>query len=371
MREAEMNILFFVITVILVGLLILSFQRNASVVKEKEQYILARDTALDISNRVVNTKEPAELYQYILEACLKLIPKAKFGSILMFNTEGLLTARASIGFNRDEINRFRLKLEESFLYIATKGKLDKTVIINRLEDLVLPQNIVNSGDQGFAIRSEVSAPLRVGGELAGLLCIDGDQNGIFSEQDIYILDYMASQIGIVIRNQKMYSEMLRISRYDGLSNLLNRDSFDREAEKLLKDPSRDTSTLHYVLMDLDNLKMANDTIGHHFGDEVIKSFSALIQKYLGKNDLFGRYGGDEFAAVIQGDPLNVSHCLEDASNEFTDTKVGLLATEFVPSFSYGIACFQESDLNLDTLYKLADKRMYDLKARKKRHADHS
>lgn len=366
-----MNIIFFVIIVILVGLLILSIQRNASVVREKEQFILARDTMLEISNRVVNTRDPAELYQYILEACLKLIPKAKFGSILMFNSEGLLAAKASIGFNRDEISRFRLKLEESFLYVATKGKLDKTVIINRIEDLILPENIVTCGDQGSALRSEVSAPLRVGGELAGMLCINGDQNGIFSEQDIHTLDYMASQIGIVIRNQKMYSEMLRISMYDGLSNLLNRDSFDKETEKLLKDPSKDASTLHYVLMDLDNLKMANDTVGHHFGDEVIKSFAALIQKYLGKNDLFGRYGGDEFAAVIQGDPLQVSHCLEDASNEFVETKVGLLATDFVPSFSYGIACFQESDLNLDTLYKLADKRMYDLKARKKRSANQS
>ena len=114
--------------------------------------------------------------------------------------------------------------------------------------------------------------------------------------------------------------------------------------------------------------MANDTVGHHFGDEIIKNFSVLIQKYLGKNDLFGRYGGDEFAAVIQGDPLNVSHCMEDANIEFTGTKISLLATDFIPSFSYGIVCFQESDLSLDTLYKLADKRMYDLKARKKRPA---
>lgn len=361
-----MNIIYFFIIVILAGLLVLSFQRNAAVIREKEQFILSRDTALDIANRVVNTRDPAELYQYILEACLKLIPKAKFGSILMFNPEGLLTAKASVGFNQDEISMFKLKLEESFLYIATKGDLDRAVIINRLEDIVLQKNIVNSGDQGFAIRSEVSAPLRVGGELAGMLCIDGDQDGIFTEQDIYTLDYMASQIDIVIRNQKMYSEMLRISRYDGLSNLLNRNSFDREAEKLLNDPSKDSAALHFVLMDLDNLKAANDTVGHHFGDEVIRGFSELIQKYLGKNDLFGRYGGDEFAAIIQGDLLNINHALEDANNEFMETKVGLLVTDFTPSFSYGIACFQESDLSLETLYKLADKRMYELKARKKK-----
>lgn len=361
-----MNIIFFVIIVILVGILILTFQRNASVIKEREQFILARDTALDISKRIANTRDPAELYPYILEACMKLIPKAKFGSILMFNTEGMLTSRASVGFSRDEINRLNLKLEDTFLSIATKGKLDRTVIINRIEDLVILKKDPNSENQGSSILSEVSTPLRVGGELAGILCIDGDQEGIFSEQDINTLDYMSTQLGIVIRSQKMYNEMLRISRYDGLSNLLNRDSFDREAEKLLNDPSKDASTLHFVLMDLDNLKSANDLIGHHFGDEVIKCFSELLPKYLGKNDLFGRYGGDEFAAVIQGDLLNINHALEDANNLFMDTKVGLLATDFTPSFSYGIARFQESDLNLDTLYKLADKRMEGAKARKKR-----
>lgn len=360
-----MKIVLILIIVLLVGLLILSVRRNAAVILEKEKLILARDTALDIANRIVNTQDPAELYQYVLDACMKLIPKAKYGSILMFNSEEMLTAKASVGFNRDEISKLKWKLEESFLYIATKGKLDRTVVMNRLEDLVVFKNTEQSGNQGIAIRSEVSAPLRVGGELAGMLCIDGDVAGIFSERDIHILDYMANQIGIVIRNQKMYNEMLRISRYDGLSNLLNRDSFNREAEKLLNDPSKDSASLHYILMDLDNLKKANDTVGHHFGDEIIKSFASLIQKYLGKNDLFGRYGGDEFVAVIQGDLLNINHCMEDANIEFMSTNVGLLATDFTPSFSYGIASFLESELSLDTLYKLADKRMHELKASKK------
>ena len=364
-----MDILFFVVIVVLVGLLILSLQRNSVVLKEKEQLIMARDTALDIANRVLNTRDPGDLYQYILESCLKLIPKAKFGSILMFNSDGLLTARASVGFNHNEINNFKLKPEESFLSIATHGRLDKTVIINRLEDLVIPKNVVSSGDQGFAIRSEVSAPLRVNGELSGMLCVDGDQNGIFTEQDIYILDYMANQIGIVIRNQQLYSEILHLSRYDGLTYMMNRDSFERETEKLLNDPSKDAANLYFVLMDLDDLKRANDTVGHHFGDEIIKTFSEIIKKYLGKNDLCGRYGGDEFAAIIQGDNMTVGHLLEEMNIEFMATKVGLLNSDFVHSFSYGMASFQESDLSLDTLYKLADKRMYQEKSskQKKRH----
>jgi diguanylate cyclase (GGDEF)-like protein len=123
-------------------------------------------------------------------------------------------------------------------------------------------------------------------------------------------------------------------------------------------------------MDLDDLKVANETVGHRFGDEVIRSFSELFKKYLGKNDLFARYDGDEFAAVIQGDHLQIGHALEDAKNEFSDAKIGLLASDFVPSFSYGMASFQESNLNLDTLYKLADGRMNEEKRRRQREKEH-
>jgi len=335
------------------------------VIKEKEQLIHARDAALDIANKVVNINDSADLYQYILESCLKLIPKAKFGSILMFNSEGLLVAKASVGFNSSEISNFKLKLEESFLFMATGGLMDRTVIINRLEDIVLEKNIVKSGDN-FAIRSEVTSPLYINGELVGLLCVDGDENDIFSEQDIYTLDYMSNQISIVINNQKLYGEILYLSRYESLTHMLNRDSFEREAEKLLSDPSKDLTNLYFVLMDLDDLKAANDTFGHHFGDEILKNFAEIVKKHLGKNDLCGRYGGDEFAAIIQGDSLNANHILEESKREFMNLKSGLYKNGFTPSFSYRKASFKEGNCSLDALYKLADSRMYDIKNSKKK-----
>ncbi|HVI40047.1 MAG TPA: sensor domain-containing diguanylate cyclase [Anaerovoracaceae bacterium] len=359
-----MELYLLIIILILVVLLIHSYSGNSAVLSEKEQLICVRETALEIANRVVNTNDPADLYQYILDSCLKLIPKAKYGSILMFNPDGLLTARASVGFNSDGISNFKLKLEESFLYIATGGKLDHTVIINRLEDIVQPKNIVTSGDQGSAIRSEVSAPLHINGELVGLLCVDGDTNDIFSEQDSFILDYMSNQISIVINNQKLYREILYLSRYDSLTHFLNRDSFERETTELLNDPSKDAANLYFVLMDLDDLKAVNDTFGHHFGDETIINFSDIIRNHLGKNDICGRYGGDEFAAAIQGDNMCVNHILEESKKEFMELKNKDQAGAFTPSFSYGKASFEEGHCSLDALYKLADSRMY---ATKKKH----
>lgn len=360
-----MNIFYGLLIAILLVLLIESYRRNIAVVTEKEQLIKVRDTALGIANKVLDTNTSTDLYQCILGSCLELIPKAKFGSILMFDEDGLLVAKASVGFNNDEISNFRLKLEESFLYIATQGRLDETVIINKLEDIVLEKNIINSGDRGFALRSEVSSPLYINNQLVGMLCIDGDENGIFSEQDSYVLDYMSNQISIVINNQKLYGEVLYLSRYDSLTNLLNRNSFEGAVAKLLEDPSLDTKNRYFVLIDLDDLKIANDTYGHHFGDELLITFSKIVKSQLDKLDLCGRYGGDEFAAIFYGDYYDVEHTLDKIKTEYMNSKEISKEGKFTPDFSYGLASFEEGNCDLDALYKLADTRMYEVKNKKK------
>ena len=65
----------------------------------------------------------------------------------MFDSEGLLTPWASIGFNSNEIGNVRLKPEESFLYIVTEGKPDRTVIVNRPEEIAAKRNIVKSAGE--------------------------------------------------------------------------------------------------------------------------------------------------------------------------------------------------------------------------------
>lgn len=358
------KIFFIMIILILVVVLIQSHRKNKTHIEESSRLINMKDASLKIADKVVNAQNPADQYQYILETCLKLIPKAKFGSILMFNTEGLLAPKASVGFNLNEISRLRLRLEEVPLYAATKGKMDKTVIMNRIEDLMKNKNVTVSDVSSSMIRSEVSSPLYLNGELMGVLCADGDQNDIFVEKDIDVMDYMSSQICIVIHYQKLYGQLLTMSKYDGLSQMMNRGTFEKEAEKILNDPSKDAPNLFFVLMNLDNMKAANDTYGHSFGDEIVKGFSEIIRRHLGRNDVCGRYGGDEFAAIIQGDHLNVNHLLEDATTELMNFK-GKFTNDFVPCFSYGKASFIEGDCSIETLYKLAGSRMDQMKRLRK------
>lgn len=354
------KVIFIIITLILVVALIHSHRKNTIQIKERSRLVNMRDASLKIADKVVNAQNPGDQYQFILEACLKLIPKAKFGSLLMFNTEGLLAPKVSVGYNLNEVNRLRLRLEEVPLYTATKGKMDKTVIMNRIEDIIKKENVPASDVTGSLIRSEVASPLYLNGELMGVLCASGDQVDIFEEQDIDIMEYMASQICIVIHYQKLYGQLLSISKYDSLSQMMNRDTFVQETEKLLSDPSKDAPNLFFVLMNLDDMKAANGTYGHPFGDEIVKGFSEIIRRHLGKNDVCGRYGGDEFAAIIQGDHLLVNHLLEDARTELMNFK-GKFTNDFVPSFSYGKASFIEGDCSIESLYRLAGSRMDQMK----------
>jgi diguanylate cyclase (GGDEF)-like protein len=363
------------IIIILAAMLVHSYYKTNAAVNEREQLIHFRDTVLNLTDKILKAPESADLYQYILESCIRLMPKARCGSILMFNPEGLLAPKASVGFSRG-ISELKLKLEDSFIYIAAGGRLAGPVLINRLEDIMPKKTIVTSPEQdsdlpaeeqntGSGIKSEAAAPIYSGGELIGLLCIDGDKPDIFTTQDIFILDFISCQISTVFNNQKLNRELQHLSRYDEMTHLLNRSSLEQEAVRLLSDPSKDSGNLHFVLINLDGLRIANEAFGHQFGDEIIRAFSDIIKLHLGKNDFCGRYGGDEFVAVVQGDYLHVNFTMEEIKKEFAALKNVYADKDYTPGFSYGYASFREGLGILDNFYKLASNRMREMKAANK------
>ena len=107
----------------------------------------------------------------------------------------------------------------------------------------------------------------------------------------------------------------------------------------------------FVFIDLDGFKAFNDTYGHERGDEVLKSFANIVMNRLRKDDIFIRYGGDEFVVILNGcDSDKAVEIMEEIKRNFEDS-VGL-------SFSYGISKFNG---NLVESIKIADRKMYEMK----------
>jgi two-component system cell cycle response regulator len=94
------------------------------------------------------------------------------------------------------------------------------------------------------------------------------------------------------------AELHRLSSTDGLTGLFNRRYLDEELARRNQDSLRHHDTLCLVLLDIDHFKRVNDTYGHPAGDLVLQAFADRIGVGLRAGDIAGRWGGEEFLAIL-------------------------------------------------------------------------
>jgi diguanylate cyclase (GGDEF)-like protein len=97
------------------------------------------------------------------------------------------------------------------------------------------------------------------------------------------------------RARAMRAQML----HDGLTGLLNHSAFGSHLDAAVARGQRAGKPLALALIDVDHFKQVNDTYGHLAGDRVLKSLARLLQQGLRRSDIVGRYGGEEFAVILQ------------------------------------------------------------------------
>lgn len=133
-------------------------------------------------------------------------------------------------------------------------------------------------------------------------------------------------------------------RRDALTHLLTRAAFmervEREVTRLGREPNRSAAL---VLIDIDEFRQVNDTHGHPTGDRVIAGLAELMRRRLRKSDLLGRYGGEEFAVVLDRiDFANAERVTEKLLDEFAGMPQRAPdGGMFNATFSAGIAMFQQ------------------------------
>ena len=157
------------------------------------------------------------------------------------------------------------------------------------------------------------------------------------------------------------SELAREARHDQLTGLLHHQAFMHELELELARARRYGHRLALVFVDLDDFKLLNDTIGHPEGDRALQRFAAAFRGSLRTSDLAGRMGGDEFAAYLlevddEAGPRLVAR-VSDRVEELIE--LGELPAGF--GFSSGWATFPDERADADTLFRLADARLYEAK----------
>lgn len=149
----------------------------------------------------------------------------------------------------------------------------------------------------------------------------------------------------------------RRRRRDTESGLLNRDAYSEDRQEMDRRSLEDGRSLCLALVDVNGLKIVNDTHGHIVGDALIKGLASSLTELQQPGQSVYRWGGDEFTVLAP-----------DASPEDLNEYLAAVS-EISPSISWGIACYPDDTDDLSTLYKLADDRMYEHKETVKAAAD--
>ncbi len=164
-----------------------------------------------------------------------------------------------------------------------------------------------------------------------------------------------------LSHEQLHDKLRRRAEKDHLTGLLNRGAFLDLAGAVLSRAETKASGAALILADLDHFKAINDDYGHAAGDAALKAFAKACSASVRSSDVLGRYGGEEFIALLPGASQQRA---EEIASEISDR---LAATEGpngmpLPTVSYGVTSSTGGWVDLAFMISVADAALYSAKA---------
>jgi diguanylate cyclase (GGDEF)-like protein len=191
------------------------------------------------------------------------------------------------------------------------------------------------------------------GDRGLLLLVERRQGRTFEADDWDLLRSIARQAEVALERVALFERVHALSLTDPLTGLGNRRKMEIVLEHSLA-AARRGQPLSVVMLDLDGFKEFNDTWGHVQGDEILRTFAAMLQEQVRGSDLVIRYGGDEFLFVLTGADAAAAARTIERVRENTPAPI---------RFSAGIAEYDPSVTSPAQLVERADRELYALRRR--------
>lgn len=162
--------------------------------------------------------------------------------------------------------------------------------------------------------------------------------------------------------KQLESELQRLATTDALTSSSNRRHFFEGAEHEFEHARQQGTPLSFLMLDIDDFKAINDTYGHQEGDNVLQRIADCGRAALRRGDLFGRIGGEEFAAVFPGcTPDMALQVAERVQREIQALTFNHDGQTFGITVSQGLTSLTAEDESVETLFARADAAMYEAK----------
>ncbi|MBN1898711.1 MAG: diguanylate cyclase [Spirochaetes bacterium] len=315
-------------------------------------------TVLDTSRYLSSILNLDELLERIMDKTIELVG-AQRGILLLYpEMKGLkkkLEVRVIRNVERNDIKGPAFETSQSIIERVEKEK--KPLIV---EDATTDAQLKKAASVvRYGLKSILCAPIMARGVLIGVIYLDNHLvSGLFSQEDLMVLDLISGQAGVSIENARLYNRAVT----DGLTGLYNRIFFENYLMKSVSEAQRYKKSLSLVMIDIDHFKTFNDKYGHQAGDLVIISVAGVISENTRNSDIAARYGGDEFVIIMPETTLEEAKDLSKKIWEIVGKnkllyRMGTKPSELSVSLSIGVTEYGENEDRLEFLEK-ADKALY-------------
>ncbi|MFH2115525.1 MAG: diguanylate cyclase [Spirochaetota bacterium] len=277
---------------------ILGHDQDVDAIKRAEQESRERLEELEIIRQVAKdlgrSLDLQETVTAILEHTRRAIPYDKASVQLL--EENWLQVIGSYGFI-DPMATAKLR----FNYPVAGSP--STMALQTLRPVVC--NDVISSFPGFyqvpsekPILSWLGIPLIANNEVIGLMTLDSTVKGFYTPRHQRIAEMVGSHMALAMEKAFLYRNMQNMAKTDSLTGIGNRYSLRIQGNLVFDHAKANQKLLILLMADLDHFKELNDSFGHDAGDVVLSEAAALMSSRLRSNDLFIRYGGEEFLAIL-------------------------------------------------------------------------
>ncbi|OHV47337.1 diguanylate cyclase [Pseudofrankia sp. BMG5.36] len=227
--------------------------------------------------------------------------------------------------------------------------------------LAADDNATELPGQRYPAESWLVAPLPLRRNTEIIIVLASRAPGCYGDTRIQTARTVIDQSMIAYRNAQLIEELRHHAATDPLTGLANRRQFFEQAERALARRTAAGLPTNAAMIDIDHFKRVNDTYGHSIGDEVLTKVTQRIRTSLRADDIIGRVGGEEFAALLPGS-LPVAEMITarlryTVSNSPIDTVAGPLTVRL----SIGLTPLSPHDNGLADLLDRADRALYTAK----------
>lgn len=283
-----------------------------------------------------------------------------------------------VGLLRGDVLHLELFYDDGIFYPKMDVPLKNTlagIVIHSGESLMISDLVTERKKRNLPFiivgsphpsSSWIGAPLEVGERTVGLVAVASYQKFAYDKGDLNLLENIAQQAALALRNAGRHAEVETRSQQDSLTNALNHNAFLLRLERQVKESSEADIPLSLIMLDVDNFKNYNDMYGHLTGDEVLTTLCQVIRRNIKKGDLVGRWGGEEFViALPNATGAQAYRVAERIRNVLTSTEIHDRFGQVVPSptVSQGIAEYGGEINDYVHLVDAADQKLYIAKGR--------